>query len=147
MIKLIQKFTKEKIIDLNNVIQLGREFYLVEPKLKNIYKKINKQSAYIGTFLGQNEKPSLYLLDLLAKHAKKKVIVTEKGEWLFICKRDLFSKGIKDTEGNPQINDFVLVMNQNKECIGYGQMIADLSARKTVIKRLFDIGDFLRREK
>lgn len=147
MIKLIQKFTDKKIIDLNEVVQLGREFYLVDSKLKNTYKKINKQAAYIGTFLGQNEKPSLYLLDLLAKNAKKKVIVTEKGEWLFICKRDLFAKGIKDAEGNPKINDFVLVMNQKNECLGYGQMIADLSARKTVIKRLFDIGDFLRREK
>jgi ribosome biogenesis protein Nip4 len=146
MIKLIQKFTKEKLIDLNKVVKLGREFYLVDPKLRTVHKKINKQAAYIGTFLGQNEKPSLYLLDLLAKHSKKKVIVTKKGEWLFICKRDLFAKGIKDTEGNPQINDFVLIMNQDNECLGYGQMIAELSARKTVIKRIFDIGDFLRRE-
>ena len=147
MIKLIQKFTDQKIIDLTNVVKMGREVYLVDPELKKVFKKINKQAAYIGTFLGQNEKPSLYLLELLAKHSEKKIIVTKKGEWLFICKRDLFTKGIKEAEGNPQINDFVLVINQNNECLGYGQMIAELTARKTVVKRMFDIGDFLRREK
>lgn len=145
MIKLIQRFTDKKIVDLNKVIKIDRDFYLVDDRLRNICKKIKKKAAYIGTYLGKKDKPSLYLLDLLAKNSKKKVWVNEKGEWLFICKRDLFANSIKDI--SCKLNDFVLVMNQHDECIGYGQMIANMSSKKTVVKRVFDIGDFLRRER
>lgn len=147
MISLIHKFTDKKIVDLGKVVKIGRDFYLVDDDLRNTCRGIKKQAEFIGTYLGTNEKPGLYLLGLLAAHCEKKVFVTEKGEWLFICRRDLFAAGIKDTSGKLEINDFVLVINRHGECIGYGQVIADLSAKKTVIKRLFDIGDFLRRER
>jgi len=145
MIKLIHKFTDKKIVDLNKVIKIDNYFYLVNDKLRNICSKIKKKAEYIGIYLGTKDKPSLYLLDLLAKNSKKKVWVNKKGEWLFICKRDIFANSIKDM--SCKLNDFVLVMNQHDECIGYGQMVANLSSKKTVVKRMFDIGDFLRRER
>ncbi|MBW2973376.1 hypothetical protein KY346_03205 [Candidatus Woesearchaeota archaeon] len=145
MIKFVKKFTDEPLIDLSRMIKINNEFYLVDDALKKIQKKINKPASYIGIFLGKKEKPSLHLLGLIAKHSKKKIWVNEKGAWLFICGRDIFAKSITKCSG--KIKDFVLIMNQHDECLGYGQMVNDLSSKKTVIKNEFDIGDFLRRER
>ncbi|MBW3001688.1 hypothetical protein KY338_00840 [Candidatus Woesearchaeota archaeon] len=143
MISLIQKFTDKKIVDLSKVIRIGRDFYLVDDSLRTVCKNIKKQAEYIGIFLGKKEKPGLYLLNLLAKHSKKKVWLNETGAWLFICGRDVFAKSIVKAEN---ADDFVLIMNEYDECLGFGQVV-DLSAKKVAIKRLFDIGDFLRRER
>ena len=83
------------------------------------------------------------MLDLLAKNSKKKVWLTEKGAWLFICRRDIFAKSIAKSE---DASDFVLILNEYDECLGFGQVI-DLSSKKVAIKRMYDIGDFLRRER
>ena len=143
MISLIQKFTNKKIIDLSKVIRIGRDFYLVDDELRTVCKSIKKQAEYIGTFLGKKEKPSLYLLNLLAKNSNKKIWLNEKGAWLFICGRDVFAKSITKAEN---ADDFVLILNEYDECLGFGQVV-DLSSKKVAIKRLFDIGDFLRRER
>ena len=143
MISLIQKFTDKKIIDLSKVIKIDRDFYLVDDHLRNISKDIKKKAEFIGTYLGKKEKPSLFLLDLLAKNSKKKVWLNEKGAWLFICRRDIFAKSIVKSEDT---SDFVLIMNEYDECLGFGQVI-DMSSQKVAIKRMYDIGDFLRRER
>lgn len=143
MIRLIQKFTDKKIIDLGKVIRIGRDFYLVDDNLRNLCRRIKKQAEYLGAYLGKKEKPGLFLLGLLAKHSKKKVWLNKKGAWLFICGRDIFAKSVVKAEN---AEDFVLVMNEHDECLGYGQVI-DLSSRKVAVKRLYDIGDFLRRER
>jgi ribosome biogenesis protein Nip4 len=116
---------------------------LVDDTLRNLCKRIKKQAEYLGAFLGKKEKPSLFLLQLLAKNANKKVWLNEKGAWLFICGRDVFAKSIVKAEN---ADDFVLIMNEYDECLGFGQVV-DLSAKKVAIKRMFDIGDFLRRER
>lgn len=143
MIRLIQKFTDKKIIDLGKVIRIGRDFYLVDDNLRNLCRSIKKHAEYLGAYLGKKEKPGLFLLGLLAKHSKKKVWLNGKGAWLFICGRDIFAKSIVKAEN---AEDFVLVMNEHDECLGYGQVI-DLCSRKVAVKRLYDIGDFLRRER
>ena len=62
---------------------------------------------------------------------------------MFICRRDVFAKSIVKSE---DASDFVLIMNEYGECLGFGQVI-DLSSKKVAIKRMYDVGDFLRREK
>ncbi|MBW2969877.1 hypothetical protein KY319_02015 [Candidatus Woesearchaeota archaeon] len=90
--------------------------------------------------------PSVTFLQKIGKEAKKHVILTEKAEWLYICGRDIFTKGIT-SHNNPEVGDRVVILNQYKECLGYGDMVAPLDTKRTVIKRLFDIGDLLRRER
>ena len=89
MISLIQKFTDKKIIDLSKVIKIDRDFYLVDEHLRNISKDIKKKAEFIGTYLGKKEKPSLFLLDLLAKNSKKKVWLNEKCDWFCKVRRHI----------------------------------------------------------
>lgn len=104
------------------------------------------QPVYIGECIaherGNNIVPSVDFLQVMGKQAKRKVVVNEKGEWLFICGRDLFEDAIVKSNGAKK-DDIVVVLNQHMECIGYGRFIDS----KIAVKRIFDIGDLLRREK
>jgi ribosome biogenesis protein Nip4 len=92
--------------------------------------------------------PSVDLLQRIGKGARHKVTVTSQAEWLFTCGRDIFAKSIK-SHTSPAQGDKVAVLNEEKECIGYGEVMAplDTQGKKPVIKRLFDLGDLLRRER
>jgi ribosome biogenesis protein Nip4 len=86
--------------------------------------------------------------------AKKKeanmVTVDEKSEWLFIVGRDLFKRGILEATGSKKRGAYTLVVNQHKECLGFGRILRSLdeSGKKQVaVRNISDIGDFLRRER
>ncbi len=123
---------------------LNRSYFIV-PDLSWI--KFNPE--YVGECIAHERGdviiPSIDFLQVIGRQANNKVIVSDKGAWLFICGRDLFSENIVE-HFNAKLNDFVAVINQHKECIGYGQVVADFSGSRAVVKRLFDIGDLLRRE-
>lgn len=150
MKEFIEKFTDREIIDFSKVLKVDNEFFLVTSELMQAQEKIKKKISYIGIYIGTAEKPGLFLLQKLAGHAKRKVWVDEKGEWLFICKRDLFGSSISKSEGLIEKGDWVMVMNRHDECLGYGKVAADLpldDSDKIAVRRIFDIGDFLRRER
>jgi ribosome biogenesis protein Nip4 len=77
------------------------------------------------------------------------VVVDEKTEWLFICGRDIFKQGVIRLQGSRRKGDYTLVLNRHRECLGFGKILFDLSGERegVVIKNIFDIGDFLRRER
>lgn len=147
MIELIKKFTDKEVLDFSKMIKVGDEFYLIEAGLRKIRDKVKSFPFFIGTYLGKRDKPSIFLLQKLAQVAEKKVWVNEKGEWLFICGRDILGQSLtKKAEGIVK-DDLVLVLNKHDECIGYGTFIDDTKPNKAAVQRMFDIGDFLRRER
>ena len=81
------------------------------------------------------------MLEKLGKTAKNRVWVSKKGEWLFICGRNILPGNIVKTEGDPKPKDAVVVLNADDECIGYGEYT------ERQITRWFDLGDLLRRER
>lgn len=126
--------------------QFGIKKKMALTKIGNAYFKVHdaqllkKRPVYSGECIahirGQQIIPGIDFLQQLGKEAKNKVVVDAKGEWLLICGRDVPQKHIRsDAEG------VVVVLNQHKECIGYGKR------EKLGIKRFFDIGDLLRRER
>jgi len=143
MKEFIARFTQQKLFDDTRVRRIGDEYYLVSPELSHALKTIKLPPLVTGMYLGRQTattaKPSLDLLQLLAKTDAKKVWLNEKGAWLFVCKRPALAASIVKAEAQPQ--DLVLVMNEHDECIGYGVFDG-----KTV-KNYYDIGDFLRRER
>ena len=147
MIDLIQRFTDKRIVDLNKVIKIGHDFYLVDDELRSVCKSIKKRASFIGNYLGRKGKPGLFLLELLARHSENKVWLNEKGAWLFICGRDIFGESITKKFGSFNKGDFVLVMDRYDECLGFGRVVDTFSTKKVVVKNEFDIGDFLRRER
>jgi len=147
----VSQFTDKKLFDEKQLLQMGAEFFLVEPALAELNKKLQKQLAYIGTYLGrfgaQHFIPSIWLIEQLGKIAEKKVFVSEKGEWLFVCGRNLWGGNITKTEGELKKGDLAFVFNRHGECLGYGVVVAEKLAKKAFLDRVFDIGDLIRRER
>lgn len=126
---------------------LGRSHFIVKEKAL-----LSQFPIWSGELIAHERGPALIpsvdLLQKIGKGARHKLTVTPQGEWLFICGRDVFAKSIKE-HTNPVKGDKVAILNEEKECIGYGEVIAplDTQGKKPVIQRLFDLGDLLRRER
>lgn len=141
----IRNFTDK---DIGNIIKIKDKYYLADKELVELKQKIKFEPESAGLFLGEEMKngfkPSPALIDEIAKISDRKVFVNEKGEWLFLCGRDLFGKSV--TKANAD-NGFVLVQNSKDENLGYGKFVGDIANKeKSVIKNLLDKGDYLRRE-
>ena len=140
--EFLRPFGIKKDIDFQLV---GRSYFIVKSR-----QLLSKHPMYSGECIahirGPVLIPSIGFLQQIGKEARKHVILNPKAEWLYICGRDVFSKGIA-SHNNPMVGDRVVVLNQHKECLGYGDMVAPFTDKRVVIKRLFDIGDLLRRER
>ncbi len=117
---------------------------------------VREDFFHAGTYLGKVKNsvffPSFPLLTMIAeKETSNKVIVDENTEWLFICGRDIFRKGILKTEGVKRKGDHALILNKHGECLGFGRLVLDLNKKvagqQVAMKNISDLGDFLRREK
>jgi len=144
--EFVANFTDKKI---NNVVKIKNSFFICGSDLLEIKNKIKEEPVSAGLFLGElkNGKfiPSANLLDIVSELSDKKIFVNKKTEWLFLCKRDVFGKGIAKANAEKGL---VLVQNELDENVGYGEIVDDLSKKdKVVVKNLFDKGSFLRRER
>ncbi len=150
MKEFIQLFTKEKLFDEKNILQLRSDYYLVNPELKQILTQTKHTTSFIGIYLGKQKKnfiPSPYLLKKLAKVTKNKITVNDKGAWMFICRKHIYARSITKFSPKQKFNDLILILNQHNECLGYGKMINKFSSKKVAVQNIFDIGDFVRRER
>jgi len=150
MKEFIQQFTDKNIIDLTSVLQLRSNFFLVSDELKELLAKTKHVPSFIGVALGEKKKifvPSTYLLSKIVDSTENKVVVNKQGAWLFICGRHVYARSIFSFNKSQKIDDIVLVMNEFNECLGYGQVINPLDSKKVAVQNLFDIGDFVRRER
>lgn len=124
---------------------LGDSYFVIEDASLLTYRP-----AYLGECIGHQRGdtfiPSIDFLQWVGHQAKKKITVDEKGEWLFTRGWNLPGKYVT-THTNPERGDLVVIMNQHNECLGYGQLIEDIASTKTILKRRFDIGDILRRDR
>ena len=102
--------------------------------------------VYTGTYLGQNRErfePSSILLQLLGVELNThKVYVDRETAWLFVVSKNVFEENIIKSVGL-RLGGYVLVMYEDF-CIGYGRY--ETSYNRRIIRNLYDIGDFLRRE-
>lgn len=152
--KLINNLASRFGVSLNLnekfIVKKKNQYFLLNKELKKLAKG---DFFYAGVYLGKvkNGKffPSFNLLRMIAEGEANKVIVNEKTAWLFICGRDIFKCGIVKAAGLGRKGDYVLVLNQNGECLGFGKILINLNEaeRGVVIKNILDLGDFLRRER
>ena len=136
-------------LDESLIVKKRGRYFLLSHSLNEL---ASKDFFYAGTYLGKVKNgrffPGFDLLRMMVEKKANKVVVNKKTEWLFICGRDVFKRGIVKVIGVPKDGDHVLVMNCYDECLGFGRVVSNLdSEEKTVvIKNISDIGDFLRRE-
>lgn len=147
--EFIRQFANEEII--KDVLKINNEFFSVSLQLKETLQHLTTKPSFIGTQLGRQKgqqfEPSLYLLQKLAEKSNKKITVDDKGAWMFICGKDIFGKTIIKVHSEMKAGDAVLVQNHHGECLGHGKVVADISSKGVVVENVFDIGDFLRRER
>jgi ribosome biogenesis protein Nip4 len=154
VIKPIRDFANLFGVDVNLnenlVVKKGDQYYLVTEDLK---KTMAKGFLYVGSYLGRIANgvfsSGFEFLRMLSQKDANCIIVDEKTEWLFICGRDIFKRGITATKGSAKKGDLVVVLNKNNETLGYGRVACDYDVVKSgvAVKNLLDLGDFLRREK
>jgi len=148
----VGKFNTTVSLDERCIVRKLNRFYLLNENLKRL---ISEEFFYVGTYLGKlkNERffPSFTLLSMIAERKANKITVDEKSEWLFICGRDIFKRGILKIQGSMGNGDYTLVLNHYGECLGFGKILHDPDEEKdeqrVMVKNISDIGDFLRREK
>jgi ribosome biogenesis protein Nip4 len=145
----VSLFRASLSLDESLIVKKKNRYFLLSTSLK---KLTLKDFFYAGSYIGKvkNERffPGFDLLRMMAEKKANKVVVNKKTEWLFICGRDVFKRGIVKHIGSARKGDHVLVLNCYGECLGFGRLVSDLDREEesVVIKNILDIGDFLRRE-
>ncbi len=134
--------------DLGHVVSIGRRHYLInDEKQEELLLKLKQSVFAAGVFLGEEKRrfePSAALLELISSRTKEhKAVVDEKAAWLFLCDRDILTKGVVKL-AEPTESGYLLVQDQRDENLGFGLA----NQRKNVaVKNILDRGNFLRRER
>ena len=148
--KFVEQFCTRISLDESLIVEREKRIFLLNEALKEI---VQKDFFYAGVHLGKIKDesflPSFDLLSMIAETKANKIVVDEKSEWLFICGRDLFKRGIVKIVGSRREGDYTLILNKHSECIGFGRIIHGMAYKSggVVVKNMFDLGDFLRRER
>jgi len=128
-------------ISLNN-----RRFVVASVVSARIHDK--GRMIYAGKLLGRTKGefiPGAGLLrELGGMEEPHKVWVDERVGWLFACGRDVFAESVTKSEGELANGTYFLVM-MGGDCLGYGRIEAQ--GGRTILRNIFDVGDFLRRER
>lgn len=130
-----------KYLKLNN-----KRFLANKMIMHNIYNK--SRLVYAGKLIGRTRgefiPSSTFLQELAKDNEVNKIWVNEKVGWLFICGRDIFKESIIKNEGPLKEGYYSLVMLE-EDCLGYGKI--EENNDRTIFRNLFNIGDFIQREK
>jgi ribosome biogenesis protein Nip4 len=148
--EFVSRFSACISLNENFIVKKGNRYFLLNEKLKNL---IGKDFFYAGIYLGKAKNgkffPSFNLLSMIAQEKANKIFVDKRSEWLFICGRDIFKRGITKVMGSKRKGDYTLILNQYGECLGFGRIVGNLDeiVDGVAVKNISDLGDFLRREK
>ncbi len=145
----VRRFDASIDFDEQSIIMKKERYFIVNPRMKEL-----TQDFYCaGTYLGKIKKgvffPSFPLLTMISEKKANKVVVNRRTEWLFVCGRDVFGKGIVKVIGSRDKGALTLILNENNECLGFGKMVRGFneSMKGVAVRNIADVGDFLRRER
>jgi ribosome biogenesis protein Nip4 len=147
--EFMRQFGAHVSIRRDMIAKRKNRYFLLNDKLKEL---ITEDFFYAGTYLGKARGsrffPSFNLLSMIAETKANKVIVDKKTEWLFICGRDIFRRGITKVIGSKRKGDYTLILNLHGECLGFGKIMRNLTLNREgpAVENILDVGDFLRRE-
>ncbi|RME53899.1 hypothetical protein D6783_00505 [Candidatus Woesearchaeota archaeon] len=137
--RMLQRFTQDMP---ENLVVRGKQVFSASPALQRFAKEVGADFFSIGVFLGEERGkggfvPSPSLVDWIAERTEKKIVVNERGEWLFLCGRDVFEESVV---GGASLRGDVVVVNERGEVLGLGNAIG----KKPFVKNVFDRGRYLR---
>jgi len=147
----VKQFDAQIPLEEKQIVRKRNRYYMLSNKLnQEAPKGFFYAGEYLGAVKGTGFFPGFALLRMIAKTKANKVILNKKAEWLFICGRDIFKRGLTE-KSNLKKDDYALVLNKQKECLGFGRIMINIRGEidmdKVAVKNILDVGDFLRREK
>lgn len=142
----ISRFTTKELFNQTNISIHDKQYFYQPQKLQELIKTIPQTTNYAGELLGKIVRgqfhPTLSLLERLEPHTQEKIRLDEKQAWLFTCKRDIFvGSDIEDTT----TQDIILILDSDDIVIGIAKK--QTIKGKKLYTPLYDIGEFMRREK
>ena len=138
---------------LQDIIEVKRNTFYDPNKNALWAQEKNIDFVFTGRFLGEKKKdfiPSPYGVEHASAAAQhnQKIVLNEKGAWLFICGRDAFGQAI--LKGKPKKNRIVYLYDVHDNLLGMGHwLVNDLTIKQSeqaVIKNLYDKGRYIRQE-
>lgn len=131
--EFLSEFTQETV----PYQRLGQELFM-PGELPATEQKPIYTTQRLGRIDRKGFHPSIVLLDILAEHTDKKIVVDDKAAWLFLCGRNILKEAIVEQHAQ---EGHTLILNQKHEVLGYGKITGAGVTNK------LDRGDFLRRER
>ena len=133
--------------DEEALLKINTKRFSVGEELGN-FMLDRRQLVYAGRYLGKTRReflPSSILLEELSRvESLNRVHVDAETAWLFVCGRDIFGENVWRAEGEFTDGNAFLVMFGGS-CLGYG--VVESYEGRLILRNVFDIGDFLRRER
>lgn len=151
----IRRFKSNTRLDVNFIVKEKNRYFLLDKNLKRRITEASKSFFHAGVYLGKFKGgvffPSFIMLTIIAEKKANKTVVDEKTEWLFICGRDVFKRGILQVAGSKRKGDLTLILNRHDECLGFGKILRNVDKERNmhaiIVKNILDLGDLLRRER
>jgi len=75
-------------------------------------------------------------------NSERKVFINKKSEWMFLCGKDIFKKGIEKIE-IPKKRGLIFVQNKFNENLGLAKFMQDANVP---LKNILDKGAYVRKE-
>ena len=119
MIEFLKKFD---YVLKGETVKFGNKYYLIDSKIKSVLSLNSHKPKSAGIFLGEDNKrfvPSLALLRMI--ETDKKIFLNSKGEWLFVCGRDILEESVLKSNVT---SGFALVQDSNDVNLGLAKIVA-----------------------
>ncbi|AIY89589.1 PUA domain-containing protein [Geoglobus acetivorans] len=168
----VREPTKKELKIIRNALKFFRaadlidkyRIFIVESGKKEVYLctegafelLMNTDAVHAGIKIGEvgsrRFRMTLEGAFIIAKD-RRRVVVTERGEMLFLYGRDVFAGSVVDVDDEVRANDVVLVCNRYGDVLGLGRsrydadVIGKLQQDRVVVENLVDRGEYLRKEK
>ncbi len=146
MMRLLRGLVSSYTPGEDEVLRINDKYFALDPALRASLR-VRGGLIYAGRYIGRDRRlfqPSALLLEALSgEPGTRKVHVEREAAWLFACGRDLFEESVVRAEGELALGGYYLVVYGGR-CVGYGRY--ETAGDRRIIRNLFDVGDFLRRE-
>jgi ribosome biogenesis protein Nip4 len=139
------RMTTDVVDELGQIIKKGRYIYATSPELREFMEETSTDFFSLGTPLGKIKKdfmPTPEFVDFLSHHSDRKVFIGSKSEWMFLCGKDIFRKGIANNTLEKNRGS-VFIFNKYDENLGIAKFMQDTNVP---LKHILDKGAYIRKE-
>jgi len=133
------------LLELGKIIKKGRYVFVATNEMRSFMEDTGTDFFSIGTQIGEIKKdfmPTPWFIDFLSNNSERKAFINNKSEWMFLCGKDIFQKGIEKIE-IPKRRGLIFVQNKFNENLGLAKFMQDANVP---LENILDKGAYVRKE-